>query len=182
MERRDFEEKTHNLVVLDQNEVEQPTDTLQDLVSVFPGIMATSEIGWSWLTDLKKSGCRIAENVLVNGSKQYKLIYPGAVIDLLDHEHSDFSWNEATGTISTVRACSIFEYSSEVPLIFQMLFHNRKEYRESMVRPSMQCFVSQTFADELNRRGLTGVELLPTCVTKRPAESGEHADMIVYRP
>ena len=76
MQQSDFENKVHTLCVLDSSEKERPTDALQDLVSAHPGIWAISERAWDWLPELKRSGCRVAENVHVTGAKRYKLIYP----------------------------------------------------------------------------------------------------------
>ncbi len=176
-----FEEAEHVLNAIDDDYSHQSADLCADIAKVESGIWAFCEKAWDWIPGLESSGCRIAHKVRVSkGTKNYKLVYCAPVLDLLDHKTADFSWND--GLISWVRGCHFYEWDGVPPLMFQVLFHNKKEYRGVKASPSMRCFVSQDFSDELDKRMLTGVNLVPVPRTKRPVQISEPKNVIVYSP
>ena len=90
-----FEDTEHILEAIDDDYNELLSDDCADISKVDSAVWAFSETSWDWLPRLKDSGCRIANNVRVSrGSKRYKLVYCAPVLDLLDHENADFSWND----------------------------------------------------------------------------------------
>ena len=177
----DFESAEHILNVRHEGEDSGASDDCLDIDEVDSAIWAFSERAWDWLPALEASGCRIASKVkVVRGNKRYKLVYPAPVLDLLDHKRTGLTWN--AGTISCIGDVHLYEWEGEPPLMFQVLHHNRKMYRGVMESPSMKCFVSQAFVDEVTRRGLTGLDFTLLPRTKRPATVPEPDKVLVYRP
>ena len=66
--------------------------------------------------------------------------------------------------------------------MFQVLFHHQRMYRGVTESPSMICFVSHAFSEELGRRELTGVNLSEIPRTKRPASETPAPSVLVYEP
>lgn len=181
IQRSAFEEAKHLLDPIDGDYNPRFSDECADVDDAGSAIWAFAETAWDWLPDLRASGCRIADQVRVKrGRKQYKLVYCAPILDLLDQDNSNLSWNG--GLISWVTDTHLYEWEGAPPLMFQVLFHNREEYRDVMARPSMRCFVSQAFVDEYQRRGLTGVDFHLVPRTKRPPHAPEPKSVVVHRP
>jgi hypothetical protein len=157
-----FERKAHTLEVLDNKEHDVPSDNLHDVAWAHPAVLALSERSWPLLPSLVESGCRIAENVKVSGAKQYKLVFPAKVLDILDHQSSEVHLN--MGGVSHVRNRTLYDDPIDLPLLFQVLYRGPTESR-----PSIDIFASQEFVDAYNELGLTGADFYPVSRTKRAA-------------
>ena len=81
----DFEQKHHKLMVLDMKERDAPSDKLHDIDEVNPAVFAFSVRAWPLLPALIACGCRVTEDVEVTGTNLFKVVYPGVVVDILDH-------------------------------------------------------------------------------------------------
>jgi hypothetical protein len=149
-----FEEATHTLSVLDKQEHDVPSENLHDVDRVDSAILALSERAWSLLPALREAGCRIAEHVKVTGAKQYKLVFPARVLDILDHQASEVHLN--MGGVSHVRNRTLYDDPVDLPLLFQVLYRGPTE-----ARPSIDIFASQEFVDAYNKLGLTGADFYP---------------------
>lgn len=164
----DFELASHTLDVIDDDYKKGTSDRAVDFYELIAPVWAISEKGWSWLPELVAGQCRVAENVSVSkGKKQYRLIHPRPVLDLLDHGSSELIWNN--DVISWVRNTHFYEYDGEIPLMFQVIYKNRSEYNGSMFRLSGRTFVSQAFKDRYEELGLSGVEFY--LIPRTPAPS-----------
>ena len=177
-----FEEAEHLLCAeCEEDDVYGSSDMCPDLCEADTGIWTLPEKAWDWIPALQASGCRIAHNVKVErGSKQYKLIYAAPVLDLLDHDRSKLTWNE--DTISIVHHWHLYDWAGELPLMFQVIFHNRSEYRGSMFGLSGKCVVSEAFVAECERRGLTGVTFTEIPRTQRPADKSAPEQVYLNSP
>lgn len=164
MTHENFEDATHALKVLDRNERDAPSDCLQDIDRVDSAILALSERAWALLPALREAGCRIAERVEVSGVKQYKLVFPAKVLDILDHEASELHLN--MGGVSHVRNLTLYEEPDDLPLLFQVLYRGPTESR-----PSIDIFASQQFVDACGELKLTGVDFYKIKHSHRPRVS-----------
>lgn len=156
------------------------SDKCPDMCEVDRGIWTIPEKAWGWIPELQAAGCRRAENVKVKkGKKQYRLIYPAPVLDLLDHTATTLTWN--SGTVSAAHDWHLYDWDGAVPMMFQVIYHNKIEYKGSMFRLSGRCAVSKAFVDEYTRRGLTGVEFKEIPRTKRPESASDSPDVHLNR-
>lgn len=181
LSRAQFEDAQHVLTAHDDDYNPRTSDEGADISPVGTALWALSEKAWDWLPALEASGCRIAHRVRVaQGTKNYKLIHSAPVLDLLDHGNTELTINDVSGTISWIRKAHLYEWDGDPPLMFHALMHHPKEYRGTKVSASKWTFVSQAFADELKRRGLTGVNLYPVPRTAPPP--GGLGPVVVYTP
>lgn len=177
-----FEDAGHLLETSNDGYTSGISDLAPDICDADTTVWAFAEAAWDWLPALADGGCRVAHTVRVaKGKKQFKLVYAAPILDLLDHDRCDFSWNR--GTISWVRDIHLYRWNGEPPPMFKVLLHNREIYRGVRVAPYQgTTFVSQAFKNELERRRLSGVEFIEMPRTTRPPECPEPDKVIVYRP
>lgn len=179
--RSGFEDAHHTLNPVNDNYRPRTSDQCDDIVNagVIGAAWAFSEKAWDWLPALEASGCRVAHNVDVKrGRKRFKLVYAAPILDLLDHEQSELTWNN--GKISWINNIHLHAWAGQPPLMFQLLFHNKIEYRGVTSCPSGRTFVSQAFVDEATRRSLTGVDF--HILRRTPRSGNEPADVVVHCP
>lgn len=176
--RAQFEDATHLLHAVDDNHHYGRSEQAPDISRADTAIWTIPETAWDWLSTLEADGCRIAHNVRIEkGKRQFKLVYAAPIMDLFDIESSGaastdilgpISWNG--DTISWVRQYCFYEWDGPVPLMFQVLHHNRNGalYRGSSFGISGRSFVSQAFKDEYERRNLTGLRFIEVPRTAAP--------------
>ena len=156
----DFEQAHHKLLVLDSKERDVPSERLHDIDEVHPAVFAFSEHAWPLLPALQSCGCRVADDVEVTGKVRFKLVYPGRVLDILDHERSEVIINEAAGAVSHVRNRTLHLIEGEPPLMFHVMLHGPEKSG-----PSIDVFVSQAFIDAYDELGLTGASFFPVKIS-----------------
>lgn len=171
-----FEQGRHTLVMRGPHKHQKYTsDDCQDLDRAYSGVWAFSEKAWDWLPALEAAGARIAPDVQVDGSKRYRLVFPGPVLDLLDHVHSDIGYID--GAPDQVRKHYLYEWNATPPPLFRLWRRGSKKSGSSM-----DWFVSQQFVDEYRRRDLTGMEFVPMERTRRPADAAQPFDPVLFWP
>lgn len=183
IKQSDFENAEHVVKAVGPDYEPATTDECGDVSYATTSVWTFSDRTWDWLPELAQSGCRIAHKVKSEkGSKQFKLVYPAPIVDLLDYERSEYTLNGVTNTISHIRKHCLYEWAGELPMMFHLLLKHPATYRGVTVSPTTGTFASQRFADEYARRGLTGIDLIPMERTKRPANIEEPKNVIVYSP
>lgn len=178
--RSDFEDAEHTLVTYDDRYKAGKSDQAPDICAADNSVWAFSELAWGLLPELEASGCRIAHNVRVErGNKKFKLVYPAAVLDLLDHNLGYYSWNG--GLISAVSEAHLYAWDGIPPLMFKVLLHHKEEYRGVTKSPYRGTFVSAAFKQETEQRKLTGIDFFEVPRSSPPQHQSK-SGVIVYTP
>ncbi len=163
-----FECAHHVLEAVDDNYKQQSSDDCADFSEVSGGIWAFSERSWNYLSELKKFGCRVAENVdVIKGSKRFRLVYPSTTLDILDLEHSQVSWNG--NAPSWVTNEHFYACEGRIPPMFQVLYNNRNGalVNGSAFGLSGKAYFSQRFVEVCGTSNFRGPDFYEIPRTKR---------------
>lgn len=178
-----FESLERQIHVQDEHGNELPASMIRDCCWVAPGVFAFGERAWSLLPLLQATGCRIAPLVTSGDGQAFKLVYPGAVVDILDHALSKFSVNEprpGEATYSSIRPPVLYETQKQLPPLFRVLVRHPGIYRGVSKSPSVQVFATDEFHKKYCELQLTGIEFIPRERSRR--SQAEPENIVVYSP
>lgn len=153
--REQFEDNEHRLeaiYALEDVSKKADIEKAPDFYMVDLGIYALAEKYWDWIPAWQAAGCRVAENVIPAGTRRFKLLFPTAVVDMVDMKHTRIRPNTNAPTDRERRPITaIFEPQEKPPYIFRMII---REEDFGGARISGDCFVNSTFRMDCERLGI----------------------------